>query len=286
MKLKVYTLIFSLFIFSCSSDSDDNNDLSDNNSTNAILVSKITYNDSKNPNYSYEEEFHYDGNKIKDISKTTYSNNSALSLSVTVFNYTNDLISRIDYLTDNKHTLLRLFKYDSQSRRVTEINGCDDGHCTQKCTNGGCTTPYHYNSSFSYNSDGSVVSLIEIDNNKNKEYQQTFKLDNRGNIVDVFSDDDCEVETSLVYDNKNSPFKNVVGVNFSICYQGLFSDSPKVGFYNNILSYKENSVCNNIPYKSYDVSFSYDYNQEEYPTKIVQTDSDGFKYTVLIEYNK
>ena len=286
MKRKIYTLIFSFFIISCSSNSDDNNDLPDNNSTNALLVSKITYNYSETPDYSYEEEFTYDGNKISEILKITYSNGSVLSTSKTFFAYENDLISRIDFYDSNKFlTLVREFKYDSQSR-ITDINECIDGNCPQECNSpdGNCTTTYHYSSSFSYNSDGSV-SLIETDNNENKEYKRTLKLDNQGNIVDISSKDgDCEVETSLVYDNKNSPFKNVIGANFFNYHDSSFSDSPTVGFYNNLLSYKDNSICNNIPYKLYYSRFLYDYNQEEYPIKIVHTDTDGSEDTASIEY--
>ena len=76
MKLKIYTLIFSLLIFSCSSNSDDNNDVFNDNNTNALLVSKITYNDSESSDYSYEENFTYDENKIVERLRTTYANGS------------------------------------------------------------------------------------------------------------------------------------------------------------------------------------------------------------------
>lgn len=285
MKRKIYTLIFSFFIISCSSNSDDNNDLPDNNSTNANLVSKISYNYSGMPDYSYEEEFTYDGNKISEILKITYSNGLVLSTSKTFFAYKNDLISRIDFYDSNKLTLVREFKYDSQSR-ITGINECFDGNCPQECNSpdGNCITTYHYSSSFSYNSDGSVF-LIETDNNENKEHKQTLKLDNQGNIVEISSKDgDCEVKISLVYDNKNSPFKNIIGANFFNYYDSPFSDFPTVGFYNNVLSYKDNFICNNIPYKLHYSRFLYDYNQEEYPIKIVHTDTDGFEDIASIEY--
>ena len=278
MKLKIYTLILSFFIFSCSSNSDDNNDNndgSDNNNTNALLVSKITYNDSESSDYSYEENFTYDENKIVEILKTSHYNGLASSSLKTSFVYANDLILRADSYDSNDNLLgINSFEYDPQGR-LTVVENCYyfNGNCSQTIT-----------SSISYNSNGTVVIR---ESNANEENETTFQLDNQGNIVGVQEGDgDCENTISLDYDNNNAPFKNIIGDSSLFAFYGLFSDAPIIGFCNNALSYQLNSVCDNSSdILSNTISLSYDYNQEGYPRNIVATDSGGYTTTILLEYN-
>ena len=279
MKLKIYTLIFSLLIFSCSSNSDDNNDVFNDNNTNALLVSKITYNDSESSDYSYEENFTYDENKIVERLRTTYANGSVSYTSKTSFVYANDLILRADFYDsyDNSHTWS--LEYDSQGR-LTVVEDCYyyNGNCSEKTT-----------SSISYSSNG-TVSITDTDrfSNDGGEYIFQLELDNQGNIVDSFSQDGgCEDSSSLDYDNNNSPFKNIIGANSLFVFFGLsFTDAPIIGFYNNALRIQNKTVCDNSSDNYSDTSsFLYDYNQEGYPRNIVVTESGGYTTTISLEYN-
>lgn len=280
MKLKIYTLIFSLFIFSCSSNSDENNDVSNDNNTNVFLVSKITFNDpDSSSDYSYEENFTYDENKIVERSMITYLNGSVSSTSKTNFVYANDLILRADSydFNDNLSQTYSL-QYDSQGR-LTVVENCYyyNGNCSETTT-----------SSISYSSNG-TVSITDTNSFSNDEEEQVFQLDNQGNIVDAnFQDGDCEGMVSVDYDNNNSPFKNIIGANsLFVAFENLgFTDAPIIGFYNNVLALQTDYVCDNSSDNSSNTSsFSYDYNQEGYPRNIVATESGTYTTTVLLEYN-
>ena len=115
MKSKIYLILFSIVLFSCSSESDDQN--SDDNSGNNLLVSEVTSTDWENPDYVYTDQFIYDENKITSItSDYSYQNNSPQNSQVLEFTYTTNQISRVDEYYGSNNSGQYNFSYDAQGR--------------------------------------------------------------------------------------------------------------------------------------------------------------------------
>ena len=100
-----------------------------------------------------------------------------------------------------------------------------------------------------YNQDGSVVQTWEGEG----QSTYTYLFDQNGNMTTIINPDewDGNTEKNYTYDNKNNPFKNVLGHSFYIWLNPLDIG----GFNNNVISLNG-------------VSWSYSYDSNNYPLTI------------------
>ena len=295
MRSKIYLILFALFTFSCSSDSssDDgsNNNGGNNNTVNALLVSEIIETDAEVSDYVYTDRYFYDGNKLTSIiEEYSYQGGNSGIDYLYNFIYTNNKISRVDEYYGDTSTGIEgryTFEYDNQGR-VSFYDYC-------YLTSSG-TCEYNDTSSFTYSSDGTVTVSYVYSVGTDYEETQTYTLqfDNNGNITsgyDSFQDVDdsgnpttITLNASFQYDNQNSPYKNIVGMDALMLLE--FAEiTLQFNAYNNCTSY-------NFDYSNTDDAndtngyLAYDYNEDGYPRQVIVTSSsDGGSDNSTIEIN-
>ncbi len=290
MKSKIYLILFALFAFSCSSDSssDDgnNNNGGNNNTGNALLVSEIIETDAEVSDYVYTDRYFYDGNKLTSIVEeySYQGGNSAINYLYN-FIYTNNKISRVDEYYGDTSTGIEgryTFEYDNQGR-ISFYDYCyfdSSGNCEEYDTNnlayssnGTVTNSYVYNVGSDYEDAGTLT--LQLDNNGNiisgnDSYQD---VDNSGNPITV------TVNASFEYDNQNSPFKNIVGMDALILVE-FGSDILQFNAYNNCTSY---SIEYSDEDEVYAYNYAYDFNEDGYPRQVIVTQG-GYSSTIDINY--
>ena len=285
MKSKIYLILFALFAFSCSSDSssDDGNNNNNggnnnnnNNLENALLVSEILVDQGQ----SGSMNFNYDGNKLTYISRTS----DIGDITLLTFIYTNNKISRIDRSFDTSQGIYSRwdFSYDNQNR-LNYYEHCYLGN------NNECD--YLNTFSISYSSNNTVTQNYIYDGTDYiEEGTLTLQLDNNGNIIsgtDTYIDNvsgspqTISVSGSFQYDNQNSPFKNITGINALILQEIISSEY----FY--LLSFSASNNCVSQNYEdsdsddSYSVTYAYDYNNDDYPRQIITYEGDGLNEQIF-----
>ena len=291
MKLKIYLILFAVFVFSCSSESssddgNNNNNGGNNNTGNALLVSEIIETDAEVSDYVYTDRYFYDGNKLTSIVEeySYQAGNSGINYLYN-FIYTNNKISRVDEYYGDTSTGIEgryTFEYDNQGR-VSFYDYCyfdSSGNCEEYDTNnftyssnGTVTNSYVYNVGSDYEDAGTLT--LQLDNNGNiisgnDSYQD---VDNSGNPITV------TVNASFQYDNQNSPFKNIVGMD-AIMLVEFGSDILQFNAYNNCTSY---SIEYSDEDEVYAYNYAYDFNEDGYPRQVIVTQG-SYSSTIDINY--
>ena len=291
MRSKIYLILFALFTFSCSSDSSSdygsNNNGGNNNTVNALLVSEIIETDAEVSDYVYTDRYFYDGNKLTSIvEEYSYQGGNAGINYLYNFIYTNNKISRVDEYYGDTSTGIEgryTFEYDNQGR-VSFYDYCyfdSSGNCSEYDTN-----------NFTYSSNGTVTNSYVY--NVGSDYEDagtlTLQLDNNGNIIsgnDSYQDVDdsgnpitVTVNASFQYDNQNSPFKNIVGMD-AIMLLEFGSDTFQFNVNNNCTSY---IVYNDFDQDNYQYNYAYDYNEDGYPRQVIVSQG-NYSSTIDINYN-
>ena len=277
MKTKIYFILFALFAFSCSSDSssDDgnnnsggnNNNEGNNNSGNSLLVSEIISSDDDYPDYVYTDRYIYDGNKLTSIvEESTYQNGDPQVDYIYQFIYTNNKITRIDEYYNGSLDSRYNFEYDNQGR----ISFYD--YCSLYSGSGTCD--YYDTNNFTYSSNGTVTNnyVYEVGTDYEIAGTLTLELDNNGNIISANdTDEDSVVNASLEYDNLNSPFKNIVGMD-AIILTVIIDNVMSLNAYNNCTSFYSEYSGND---EADQYNFAYDYNEDGYPRQAIVTYQGG-----------
>ena len=291
MRSKIYLILFALVAFSCSSDSssddgNNNNNGGNNNTGNALLVSEIIAT-TELSDYVSTDRYFYDGNKLTSIVEE-YSSLDGDSGVDYIYNfiYTNNKISRIDeYYGDTSQGIEAryTFEYDNQGR-VSSYDYC-------YLTNSG-TCEYYDTNNYTYSSNGTVTNsyVYEVGSDYEESGTLTLQLDNNGNIIggnDSYLDVDengnpisVTVTGSFEYDNQNSPFKNIVGMD-AIILNVISNNSLAFNAYNNCTSY--NFDYSDDEDESDQYTFAYDYNEDGYPRQAIITDG-IYSSTIDINY--
>jgi len=284
MKSKIYLILLALVAFSCSSDSssddgNNNNNGGNNNTGNALLVSEIISSDDEDPDYVYTDRYFYDGNKLTSISsESTYQNGNPYVDYLYQFIYTNNKITRVDEYYDGTLDARYNFEYDNQGR----ISFYDYCYFT---SSGTCS--YYDTNTFTYSSNGTVTNnyVYEAGTDYEEAGTLTLQLDNNGNIISANDTDaDSTVNASLEYDNQNSPFKNIVGMD-AIILTVIIDNVISLSAYNNCTSYNVEYSDNN---EADQYNFAYDYNEDGYPRQVILTYAGGNfdgSYTTTIDIN-
>lgn len=255
--MKRFLILTTILLFACSSD--DSSDTNDDNLNNYKLVETYQYsyvNNDPNSNnfgnlYETTASYSYDGNKLLNI---TISNNNGSG----IVNYTyneNNKISGVYFAGGDVGEA----EYDNQGRLVTwtytDVDDYPVGNPSISVAN------------FVYNQDNSVVQTWSSGSSF------TYLFDQNGNVSSVINPNSWggNTEKNYTYDNKNNPFKNILGNNFFInnWFQGL-NLSPSIN--NNIVT-AENE--NNI--------FFYTYDEDDYPISF--NSPNGFDYKSNIQVN-
>ena len=223
-----------LFLQACSSESSDNNENS------IILCKHKVFSNGSSWDYSY------DGNKILMVK----TGNSILLK----YYYTGDLITKVENYDSNEIVRRITFSYNNINQLISEENVYYLPDLTYN------KTDYIHNSnntisfiqytgapgSYSVFTSGTIILV----NNEENIYQDNFQT------------------ITMTYDNKNSPFKNVLGVDklfptSQVGFGGRYSNPVSVNF--------SNSNSSN--------TYQYQYNQQGYPiSQIVGTSSCQYYY--------
>ena len=279
MRSKIYLILIALFAFSCSSDSssddgNNNNNGGNNNSGNALLVSEITSTSVESSGYVYTDRYIYDGNKLTTIIEE-YSDQNGNSGVDYLYNfvYTNNKITRVDEYYGDTSTGIEgryTFEYDNQGR-VSFFDYC-------YFSNGGTCDNYDTNN-LTYSSNG-IVSISSVYNagsvNEENAGTLTLQLDNNGNMI---SATDSDINGTFQYDNQNSPFKNIVGMDAILLFTFVYNPL-RFNANNNCTSYNFDYVNENA---ADEVNFAYDYNEDGYPRQVIVTEG-SYSSTVDVSY--
>jgi YD repeat-containing protein len=265
MKKLFYLLSISMLLLQgCSSDSDSN----DNNGSSTILCKSIRYNESNATNIrNHLIEYIYIGNKLSEI-KRYY--NDVLTEKSLVF-YTGDLITEVK-------------SYDELNRLVgnTVYKYNDSGQLIEIISYDGAILDFRY--TYAHNQDGTITELTYDNYGLPQEElisKSTFTYTN-GDLVKI---DEIQYYGSQVYNNKiitylyddkNSPFKNVHSSLKKILI-GLDFASPTGNNHNAIKMTETNS---NPGYLSESSNYQYIYNSDNYPT----TQSESNLNFSIVEY--
>ena len=277
MRSKIYLILFAIFAFSCSSDSssdDDNNNGGNNNSGNTLLVSEIITTSVESSDYIYTDRYIYDGNKLTTIiEEYSYQNGNPGIDYLYNFVYTNNKITRVDEYYGDTSTGIEgryTFEYDNQGR-VSFFDSCyfnSSGTCDEYDTN-----------NLTYSSNG-MVSISSVYNagldDEENAGTLTLQLDNNGNMI---SATDSDINGSFQYDNQNSPFKNIVGMDAILLFTFVYNPL-RFNANNNCTSYNFDYVNENA---ADEVNFAYDYNEDGYPRQVIVTEG-SYSSTVDVSY--
>ncbi len=225
-----------LLLQGCSSDSGNSN----NNTSTAILCKTIKFNESDATNIrNYRKEFTYVGNKFNE--RKDYYNDVLTSKSVYI--YTGNLITQIkSYNSSNQLTYLEDYTYNNSGQLIQSIS-YDEGILDVRKT-------------YIYNQNGTINELEYYNYGQPQETlnsNSTFTLLNNMLVSQITISGTNTTSYSFTYDTKNSPFKNVVGLNF-LFYEGTQE--------HNLLQTIQSDGVNSPITENY----QYIYNSDGYPT--------------------
>ncbi|WP_298288962.1 hypothetical protein [uncultured Lutibacter sp.] len=234
--MKNLLFIFSLsfiFLFSCSSENNDDTAIDDNS---LVLVKKIETSEGFTMNLFYNE------NKL--IETIAERNNF---YSATKYTYAGSLISKIERYNENNQPTGYFESYEYNNNKLIKRKIYSNNNLVEEW------------------------NLTYI-NNKIRMYHPTnsegeywlYYLDSNNNVVkfETYYNNQV-VQTSIItYDNKNNPYKNVLGLNLFI------NDWFEVSNNNQITATIETNSEN------YYSNHTYQYNPQNYPVSAIVFDSD------------
>ena len=250
---KLLYLLFAIALIGCSSDEDES--ASDDIQTGKnLLVKSINLTDSSEGN-SNLLEYSYEGNKlVKLLSTSTSIYYTGKRIFSNTYIYTDNLISVINrYNSEQELSYQTFLEYDDFDRLISIRDDAE-------------TSRYDDNLlSFVYSSDNTEVTSSNAG---------TVVKFNSGNIS--FTND--REQGKYTYDDKHSPFKNIIGNNeiFSLTIGFLERDVIYFGANNNFVKIESSDGS--------EVSYTYDYNNEGYPRNIIGKSQGDVFLTAIIEY--
>lgn len=246
MRKLLLLLIVGVGLFSC----DNSDDQMQSSSSGKIVpvLERFIHLGEENSRASYL----FDGSeKLKSIIPSFYHNNNENDY--IKYEYNSDyLISKITQRIEN-YEWQKEFEYNSEQKLIKETS-----------TVGSNTIMYLYN----YEADGNI------------EYQYlqngviyrngTIRLNGNGEIIELRDYDLNDVlvySEEISYDDKNSPYKNIQGVNKLIF--GMTTLSGSYGRVNNVLQVKK-TYYHGSTFSEYFDSSTYTYNKDNFPVTCSQ----------------
>lgn len=251
MKKLIYLFSFTFLLLQSCSPSDNNE--SNTDSTNVVLVKKIVNSDG-------ESNLSYDGTKLKKITLTggEYVN----------ITYSGDLITKMEWFSSNNISEQRN-EYTYSSNKLTQSKLYSTNNKLEET------------STLTYNSDGSITDLESTFNGgtlptSTTTYKKYF--DSVGNFIkqEQYNNNVLYGTIYYAYDTKNSPFKNITGWNYLTPSLGANSLPT-----NNLISEKDSTNgTSQITTKTIN---TYIYNSQDFPisktsTTYGQTSTETYYY--------
>lgn len=274
IKLILISVLFAFTLISCSSDEEEpENPSGQNKLVQSEIISadrkvEYQYNIDKLlsrqigtfPNFGYIADYVYDSDSR--ITEWTFQENGSSNYSDTQ-NYTYDGQGQLtSYSAKTENVTLT---YNNSSITATgKIQGYQDVQILLKINSSGLiikSTESHNYTTFAYDSNGNMTSIIRFDNNNNQ--------------LSLFN---------ITYDNKVNPFKGQFEsiyierfIEFFYDFDGYFVSGFEgysfPFFTNNILTFSKN--------KEIDLSYTYTYDIDNYPTSVhINSPSGTIDYTV------
>lgn len=278
MKKVFLPLILGLVLGACSRDNDENlanNGTGNNTNETPVLVTKIKYSGTTNGS----AEIVYDGDKIKEIRENDKDDGNK----VTIFNYEGDLIKSATMNIENRAPITKTYTYKGDKLILVEEVVERDYYLGGKMKK----VERH---DYTYNGDGTIVvnKTINGTHSSDSKYNYTHKkvltYTIKNNLITkvVEIDGDTTMTTTLEYDGKNSPYKNIKGLsNLLIEAYEEFESFPQ-----NISKYEyRHDFASGTPSTISLNKYTYTYNGQGYPTKVVHDrDENGVKENYIREY--
>ena len=232
-----------LLLQSCTSGNNENV----NNGNSIILCKHKVFSNGSSWDYSY------DGNKILMVK----TGNSV----ILKYYYTGDLITKVETFDTNQIATRNTYIYNSANQLINEISV---NYLPDPNNPAGNKTDYTYNS----NNTISFIYYLGLPGQYSIHSSGVIYLNN-GEITSVNENYQNNVPNTSVmtrtYDNKNSPFKNILGINKILTrngagggFQSRINNPITIGFTNNNL-----------------ISYSYQYNEQGYPVSEYVTNSNS-----------
>jgi len=257
MKNSFIALVVFLLITlsSCTNDGDDNivNVYDGNNST--LLKNIIIRN--KNTNAIFKRiNFVYSGNKI--IKSVEQNGNTCF------YEYIGDLISNIKIFNSNNELIVEYnFSYLNSNLSQTIYKEFQNNYSEKRnySFNGNLINFQYLKGDLLDQNTLLKTGTILIQNDEIKERNITYNLQNSS-----------QQHITYEYDDKNNPYKNVIGIGKLMIELDRFG-----GIYKNLISTM--SVYNNSVYNS--TNYTYEYNSNNYPIKSTDDSNNllsSFKY--------
>jgi hypothetical protein len=239
MKKLLYLFAFlTVFLSSCSSDNDDSSSL--------VLLKK--YVETLEDGSTFTMNFNYNGNKL--LGSTGDFNSSS------TVTYNGNLITKIEYFNGSTLTQENIYQYNNNDKLINFKS--NEYYSTSG--NYGTSVDYTYNSdgtvSFSkYSGDLSLPLTLSSEG--------YFTFDSHGRVTSAVQDNGY-TET-FTYDDKNSPFKNILGID-KLPFEGDYANN----FINNFI----------IRTNTYSGSnFTLTYNSNDYLSIEIEDDGDEITTT-------
>lgn len=281
---KAYLLLPILFLASCSSSNDDTsspnngNNNGNNTSNTPVLIAKLNLDGETSV-------FSYNGSKISQV-KNINTNE------VSTYTYTGDLITE-EIATGGGSTFKINYTYDGSGRLIKKVI------IQHNLTSGDTSTDeanYTYTSNtdvkITYKRSSTMYSAVTT-GTKNAKLNSDGSLSQwtETSAVPIYGTTGFHAATGalqpIVYDTKNSPYKNITG------YLKIIDTEDENGSTHNVLNYNQKLNFNDsYGSASWGIFKStYEYNASNYPTRNVRAyyDKTGTNITSsevrIYEYN-
>jgi len=254
----------ALVLTSCSSD--------DNQDSNVVLPRTIKYSNIQYPSDNSSYVSTYDGNKVvsvKDEAGRTYYTYEG-----------SQIVKEINYDTESgKDIISDIVGYKYTNGKLTESTFAEG--FSAEFPNGEYQSRYVY----IHNADGTIKkehyrinTKTGVETKNSTVEVLTFANGNLVKSVETDSETGSVFTAVYEYDNKNNPFKNILGFNLLI---GHSEGEGSVSSINNVIkytaSYEDGGTAN-----VYKREILYDAN--DYPSKITNYKNDGTTINEINEY--
>jgi hypothetical protein len=255
MKTIFKIILLSLVITSCSNSDGDIN-------PNGLLLRKVISD-------GVEILVSYNGNRIERITSND-------GLDETKFYYTGDLITKIEVYYGAILATLKRYQYDGQGNPVNFIDYNYNTKTSEKVI-----LAYNLDGTLTYNLyKGNLVSQNNISSRQSNATITNGEITSLNEVDNTYSWSPSDKTYKLTYDNKNTPFKNILGYEKILLIDRNFSENGIN--HNNV---KEITI-DNLSGESYtSMTADIQYNSNNFPINIEYTYKYAYNDTSISTYN-
>lgn len=261
MKAIFKIILLLLVITSCSNSDNDIN-------PNGLLLRKIIYDDA-------ESTIFYNGIRIErtEVVETMTTNNSVYE---NFFYYTGDLITKIEYYDGATLSSVTRYQYDGKGNPISLIDYNYYNNTSEKVI-----LTYNPDGTLTYNLyKGNLVSQNNISSRQSNATLTNGEITSLNEVDKTYSGSPSNKTYTLTYDNKNTPFKNILGIE-----KILLIDLDFWWFGINQNNIKEITI-DNLSGESYTSMIAdIQYNSNNFPINIEYTYKNAYDDTSISTYN-